>query len=141
MKKILQLLSLFSLVFILSAVTASAQSEYGSEVLIPFEFNVGGRAYAPGKYTIKIGRLQSGNAAVTVDDRKHDRLQIVLAKQSGDPAAEDVNLVFDKINGVRTLSRIVTPVGGYALKRNERVREAAASAGSAAESVTVTDLF
>jgi hypothetical protein len=141
MKKILQIFSLFSLAFILSAVSANAQSEYGSEVLIPFEFNVGGRAYAPGKYVIKIGRLRSGNASVTIDDLKNDRVQIVLAKQNGDPAVEDVNLVFDKINGLRTLSRIVTPVGGYALKRNERVREAAASAVFPAESVTVTDLF
>lgn len=137
MKKIVQLFSLFGLVFILSAVSANAQSEYGSEVLIPFEFSVGGRTYESGKYVIKLSRLQSGSATVTVDDLKNDRVQIVLAKRSGDSSVEDVNLVFDIVNGVRTLSRIVTPVGGYALKRNERAREVDARAGR--PSVTLTD--
>ena len=137
MKKIVQLFSLFGLVLILSAVSANAQSEYGSEVLIPFEFSVGGRTYESGKYVIKLSRLQSGSATVTVDDLKNDRVQIVLAKRSGDSSVEDVNLVFDIVNGVRTLSRIVTPVGGYALKRNERAREVDARAGR--PSITLTD--
>lgn len=141
MKKILQLFSLFSIVFILSAVSASAQSEYGSEVLIPFEFNVGGRAYEPGKYVFKLSRLQGGSATVMIEDVKKNRVQIVLAKLSGDPAVEDVNLVFDKMDGVRTLSRVVTPVGGYALKKNVRPREVAARAGLQGESIMFTDLF
>ena len=141
MKKLIQICSLLSLVFIFTAVSASAQAEYGGEVEFPFAFSVGDRAYGAGKYTVKLARLDSGAAAIIIVDRKTNSVQTVLVQRNGFEPHDDLSFVFDKINGERFLSQVVTPGGGYALLNRPSRKAAVAKRSADAQVVSVSDLF
>lgn len=137
MKKLLQICSLLSLVLVFTAVSASAQSEYGSEVKIPFAFNAGEREYEAGKYIVKINKTYTGSAMVIISDPKTNTVQTVLTQRSGDSPDEAIKLIFVTVDGERVLSRVITPGGGFAL-RNRQPRDVAVRK---AEVVGVSDLF
>lgn len=124
MKKFIQICSLLSLVFAITAVSASAQTAYGSEVEIPFSFNVDSRSYDAGKYIVKLSKLESGTGILTIGDPKNDSVQTVIARRNGETANGEVKLVFETVNGERVLNRIVTPSGGFALNRSRPSRDA-----------------
>lgn len=140
MKKLIQICSLLSVVLVFTAVSASAQSVYGSEVEIPFSFSINSRTYEAGKYVVKLNKLQSGAATVIIVDPKNDSVQTVLAQRNGSNADNSVKLVFEAVNGQRVLNEVLTPGGGFAVMGNRKQREvasvpaapkaAAASAGS-----------
>lgn len=140
-KRLIQICSFLSLVLIFTAVSASAQAEYGSEVEIPFSFNAGDRSYAAGKYIVKLNKFQTGSAAIIIGDPRTDSVQTVLARRSGDDADDLVKLVFETINGEKVLSRIITPGGGFALLNRQPRNVAARNREAKAEVVTVSDLF
>ena len=125
MKKLIQICSLLSLVFVLSAISVNAQSQFGSEVEIPFSFSVGDRSYEAGTYIVKLNKIQNGAAAVIISDPRTDSVQTVLASRNGDNADEKVKLVFDRHDGETVLSRVITPSGGFALRLTQQQRNVA----------------
>jgi hypothetical protein len=140
MNKLIQICSLLSLVFVFAAVSASAQSEYGSEVEIPFSFSVGDRTYEAGTYTVKLNKLQTDAATIIIRDRKNDSVQTVLARRNAGSADESVELVFDTVNGTKVLSRFITPGGSFA-PLNRQPRNVARGNKAPKEVVSVSDLF
>jgi hypothetical protein len=136
MKKLIQICSLLSLVLIFTAVSASAQTEYGSEVEIPFSFSAGDSSYEAGKYIVKLKRIQNGTGVVTIINPKRDSAQTILAGRTGDTANNEIKLVFEKVNGERVLSRIVTPTGGFAFHQKRQRRDIAGREGAAGTAST-----
>jgi hypothetical protein len=141
MKKLIQICSLLSLLLVFTAVSASAQSEYGSEVEIPFSFNVGDREYEAGNYIVKLNKLQTGAATIIISNPKTDSVQTVLARRSADSSDNAVKLVFDTVNGERVLSRVITPGGGFAILNRQPRNVAAREQDRKGEIVSVSDLF
>lgn len=115
MKRLFQVTSVLGLALFLS-VAANAQSNFSGEIKFPFAFTFGDRHYDAGTYSVKVERVQSGTAAITLEGRDQ-KLQTVLASKSGDSPSKEVDLVFDRIGEIRVLSRVVTPNGGFTLNR------------------------
>ena len=129
MKKFIQIASLLSMLVVFTVVSANAQSSYGSEVEIPFAFNVGGDSYEAGHYIIKVHKLTSGAATLTIEDTKNDKIRVVLMNSNGETPSKDVKLVFNNINGQRYLSQVNTPSRSFAIV-NARPEKDAGKAGA-----------
>ena len=132
MKKFIQIASLFSLLAVFTVMSANAQSGiYGSEVEIPFAFSVAGQSYEAGHYIVKVQKLTTGAATLTIEDTRNDKIRVVLMSPNGDAPSKDVKLVFDNINGQRYLSRVNTPDRSFALLKSRTDQsEDASSSGS-----------
>lgn len=115
MKKIIQICSLLSLLIMFTAGAAFAQDGFGTDVNIPFAFNVGDHAFEAGEYIVKLQKIGTGMATLSIQNTKTDELQSFLLNANGDKAANDVRLVFDTIKGQRYLTRLKTPDRTYAV--------------------------
>ena len=132
MKKIIQICSLLSLIVLFTVVSASAQS-YGSEVNIPFAFNVGDQSYESGDYMVRLEKLATGAATLSIQDVKTEEVHKVLMNASGDAASGEVKLMFDTINGQRYLTKISTPDRAYAVIKSKTERDASQTARNKAK--------
>ena len=141
MKKLIQISGLLGLLVILTAATTFAQASYGSDVNIPFAFTVGDQSYEAGDYIVRIERMSSGAATLSITDTKTEEVQRVLMNVSGDSGSGDVKLVFDTVDGQRHLTKVRTPNYSYAIvksrsdksaakNRSEKVTEVGGSASS-----------
>ena len=129
MKKIIQICSLFSLVFLFTAISASAQTSYGSEVDIPFAFNVGDEAHEAGTYIVRVEQRNIGGSILSIRDTKTNDVQSVILNISGEAGDKEVKLVFDTIEGRRYLTKVRTPDRTFAL-RKPKVEKGAGGSGS-----------
>jgi hypothetical protein len=125
MKKLIQIGSLLSLLVLFSAGATFAQGSFGTDVSIPFAFNVGDRSYDAGDYIIRLEKLGNGTAALSIRNTKTDEVQRVLMNANGDTAADDVRLVFDTIRGQRYLTKLKTTDRTYAIVGSKPNKEAA----------------
>jgi hypothetical protein len=115
MKRIIQVCSLLSLLVLFTAMSASAQISYGTDVEIPFAFNVGDKAYDAGHYIVKVTKLPNGAATLSVGDTKTDKVQTIVLSDNGGATADNVKLVFETVNGQKHLARIQTPQRTFAV--------------------------
>lgn len=130
MKKFIQIASLFSLLALFTVVSANAQSgTYGSEVQIPFAFNVGDQSYEAGHYIVKVSKLTTGAATLTIEDTKNDKVRVVLMNANGDSPEQGVKLVFDNVDGRRYLSKVNTPERTFALIKSRPEGAAGSTTG------------
>jgi len=125
MKKFIQICSLFSLLVLFGAGAANAQMGFGTDVEIPFAFNVGDRAYEAGNYIVKLDRYSSGSASLSIRDTMTDEVQTVLLNANGDGPAGEIKLVFDVFEGRRYLTKVSTPSRTYALIKSKAEKNAA----------------
>ena len=95
-------------IFAFGVVAANAQINYGAEVKIPFEFNVGEHAYKAGKYTVKINKQMVAGAALTIQEVGSDTTQTILLTNGGGARSGEVQLVFNSLDGRRYLTGITT---------------------------------
>src|SRR5688572_18095201 len=124
MKKFIQVFSLLSLLVVFSASAAFAQSGFGSDVNIPFAFNIGDRSYDAGNYIVKLERRAGGSATLSIQDTKTDEVQSMVVNVGAHSTSGQVNLVFDNINGQRYLTKISTPDRTFALVKSKAEKEA-----------------
>jgi hypothetical protein len=115
MKKFIQITALLSLLVLFNVAATRAQSNFGTDVNIPFAFNVGDQSYEPGNYVLKFDRFATGSATLTVIDTKTDKMQTVMMNAGGDMTRGDIKLVFDTLEGQRYLTKIRTPARTYAI--------------------------
>jgi hypothetical protein len=118
MKKFIQICSLFSLLVLSMVVSASAQRSFGTDVEIPFAFNVADRSYEAGNYIVKLEKISSGAATLSIQDTKTDKMQTVLLNMNGDGPGGEIKLVFDTIEGRRYLTKVRTAERTFALVRS-----------------------
>ncbi len=119
MKKLIQIGSLLSLVVFFTVASASAQSSYGTEVNIPFAFTVGDQTYEPGAFIVRVEKLATGSAALSIEDTRTEETSRVLMNSNGDASSREIKLVFDTINGERYLTKVSTPDRSYAIFRSK----------------------
>lgn len=131
MKKFIQIFSLFGLLVVFGTISASAQAGLGTEVDIPFAFNVGDQAYEAGSYIIKIDRRGTGASTLSIRDTKTDEQQTVLLNSNGEAGSGEIKLVFDNVEGRRYLTKVRTPDRSYALYKTKVQKNTSKASGSA----------
>ena len=119
MKKFIQISALLSLLVLFNVAASYGQSQFGTDVSIPFAFNVGDQSYEPGNYIFKFERFSNGAATLRIEDTKNDKIQTVLMNAGGDPASSEIKLVFDTLEGQRYLTKVRTPSRSYAVVMNK----------------------
>ena len=127
MKKFIQAFSLLSILVlgsVLSATANTAEPGFGTEVEIPFAFNVGDRAYEAGSYIVKLARISNGTATLTIQDTKTDEMQIVLVNANSERSAGDLRLIFDTIEGQKYLTKVHSSNKTFALLRPKSEKSA-----------------
>ena len=120
MKKLIQICSVLSLLVVFSVVSANAQAfvkRYQAQ--IPFDFNIGQKAYQAGNYVIKISKFSSEGIALSLEDTKSHRLQTVLLPKNGDVSADAPKLIFTRYENQRFLSKLLTEEIGVSLIKSD----------------------
>lgn len=101
-------MAMVAAVFAFGVVAANAQINYGADVKIPFEFNVGEHAYKAGKYTVKINKQMVVGAALTIQEAGSDKSQTILLTIGGGARSGEVRLLFNSFDGRRYLTGVTT---------------------------------
>jgi predicted small secreted protein len=142
MKKFIQICSVLTLL-VAFTVVASAKTEvgFGTEVEIPFAFNVGDKSYEAGTYIIKFGRLSAETATLSIQDVKEGKLQTVLVNVNNESGAGDMRLVFETINGQKYLSKVRHNDKTFALLKVKSEKNASVGAGADASIGGSANLF
>ncbi len=125
MKKLIQVGALLSLLVVLTAVSAFAQTGFGTDVNIPFAFTIGDRSYEAGEYNLKIDKLAIGTATLAIRDPKTDAVQRLLLNATGDSTEGDIKLVFNMVDGQGYLTKVRTPDRSYSVIRSKAEKDAA----------------
>jgi hypothetical protein len=118
MKKFIQISTLLSLLVLFNVAASYGQTHFGTDVSIPFAFNVGGQSYEAGNYIVKFDRLSTGTATLTIEDPKNEKIQTVIMNAGGEAASSEIKLVFDTLDGQRYLTKVRTPDRSYAIVMN-----------------------
>jgi hypothetical protein len=113
MKKFAFIFSVLILAVVFSAGSAAAQNVSKVGVNIPFEFNFGGKAYAAGRYIVRVKSNTGSTAVVTLSDEAGKDLQSVIATMASHTSDEDAKLLFGKANGQSALTGLALPNQGY----------------------------
>ena len=142
MKKFIQIGSIVSLLVLFSAGATFAQPYFGTDVNIPFAFNVGDHSYEAGNYIVKFERLMTGAATLSIQDTKTDEVQKVLLNAGGEIGSAEFKLVFDSVEGQRYLTKVRTSARTYAVvgKRPEK-NSAKVRSASAGETGDAANMF
>jgi len=64
---------------------------------------------------VKFERFSNGAATLSIADTKNDKIQTVLMNVGGEPASNEIKLVFDTLEGQRYLTKVRTPSRSYAV--------------------------
>ena len=142
MKKFIRISSLLTLLVLFTVISASAQfSGFGTDVEIPFAFNVGDRSYQAGNYIVKVERISANTATLSIQDTKSDDLQTVLLNVNGGQSDSETKLVFDTIDGKKYLTKVRSADKTYALGRTKAMKNLAKSRGVVTQFDGSTVLF
>ena len=139
MKKFIQISSLLTLLFVFNVAASFGQSNFGTDLNIPFAFNVGERTYEAGNYIVKFERLSPSTATLTIQDTKNDKIQTVLMNAGGEAASREIKLVFDTLEGQRYLTKLSTPDRTYAIVMKKPERNAAKNREEAVRQIGATN--
>lgn len=125
MKKLIQICSILCLALAFTIISANAQSTKKVKADIPFDFNVGGKHYSAGKYTLKISDSRT-TALVYLTDSENNILDTMLVSVAGEAASGSPELVFNNYDGQRFLSKIAITDRSYKITRTSVERQVAA---------------
>jgi len=123
MKKFGFIFSVLLLGVAFSAGSAMAQNVSKVGVNVPFEFNFGGKAYAPGHYTVQVRHNSDSTAVVSLSDGSGKDLQSIITTANSS-SQEDAKLLFDKANGQAALTGVSLFDRGYDLPRSGTIESA-----------------
>lgn len=119
MKKVIYIVSFLVMVLAFGGVTANAQYATKIEANIPFDFVVGDKTLAAGKYVIRLRRAPSGAQAVEVRDADNKIVYDTFALENGDAGKGKAELVFDKASGQAALAKIRTEGKGFTVQMDK----------------------
>lgn len=127
MKKIIQIVSFLSLALIFGGVSANGQlSVTKVDATIPFDFTVGDKSFSAGNYVIRLAGNRT-TVSFEIRDENGKTLHNGFVMSSGDVAKAEPELVFDKVGGQRSLSKILIENAGYAFPEASKAKQIASS--------------
>lgn len=106
MKKIIQILSVLSLLVVFSCVSAKAQNVEHYTAKIPFNFNIGQKSFEPGDYVVKIAKFPTGAVTLSLEDNENKNLKTILVRRNGDIAKNKPQLIFTRSENQLFLSKM-----------------------------------
>lgn len=115
MKKVILTLSFLSLALAFVFTSANAQLATKIDADIPFDFVVGDKAFAAGKYVIRLRRTPSGAEQLEMRDSNNRVVYEAFAMPNGDPADKKPELIFDRSAGQAVLAKIRTEDKGFSV--------------------------
>jgi len=104
-KQAFGILTMFSLLLVLTAVSVNAQSKRSS-INIPFSFNVGQKTLPAGEYTVEPIRKDSLNVWLVENRSGHASALFTTIAVWVNETREETRLVFNKYDGQYFLSQI-----------------------------------
>lgn len=125
MKKLIHIFTVLTLVLTFSVVSAFADTVKEFEAKIPFEFNVGQKSYPAGDYVIKVKKIASGATVFSLEDKKGNQLENGIVTVNGDVAKDEPNLVFNRYENQRFLTKILTEDRGFTVPESKVERNVA----------------
>lgn len=119
MKKIIQIVSFLSLVFVIAGGDLHAQRTTKIDASIPYDFEIGGQQFDAGKYVLRVRRSTTGASIAELRDSKHRVVYEGFLLDSGDTGNGKANLVFDRSGSVARLTQIRTGDKGFSINEKE----------------------
>ncbi|MDT4954156.1 MAG: hypothetical protein QOJ02_2294 [Acidobacteriota bacterium] len=139
-KQTLRIFLIFSVLSILAAMSVHAQSSNQQTANIPFSFNVDGKTFPAGLYSVTRLNPQSDKAALAIKSADGSISQVVLTMpvQAGKPQ-ESAKLVFSRYGEQYFLSQVWTPANntGLELPKSRAEKTLARNAQAAPERTTI----
>lgn len=132
MKKIIQVLSVLSLLVVFSCVSAKAQTVEQFAAKIPFNFNIGQKSFEAGDYVIKVAKHPAGAITLSLEDSERNNLQTVLVQRNGDVGKDKPQLIFARSVNRRYLSGMFMPNMELSISASNGKEEIRAAKGSPA---------
>lgn len=141
-KQNLRIFLMFGLFAILAASSASAQTSTQQTANIPFSFNVAGKTFPAGSYTVTRLNPQSDKAALAIRSADGQLSKIVITTPvHGAHAEETSKLIFNRYADQYFLSQVWTPADSTGLavpqSRAERALARSRAGRVAPERLTV----
>lgn len=126
MKKIIQLCSVLALLVTFSVISANAQSVKQYDAKIPFSFNVGQKTFEAGNYVIKISKSAVNSKILSLEDESGKQLQSIIVAESGDTAKGRLQLVFNRYDKQRFLSKLSNGETVFSIVKTDTEKQIAA---------------
>ena len=123
------------------APTLIAQRQQVFDAKVPFQFSAGERTLAAGEY-----RIIRHNSFLDIENRQDYSAALILASDTDSSTDGHIHLVFDQVNNVFFLRKVVAPVGSIELAvsrtekkaKLEQLRLSSAKPPSASVPVAIT---
>lgn len=131
MKKFIQVFLFLGLALIFGGISAQAQSVTKIEAKIPFDFVVGDKAFAAGDYVLRISPTATSARELEIRNAAGEIVYTAFAVINGDTGKGRLELVFDRVNGQKTLAKILTDSKGFSVRYGDANRHIAAKKPSA----------
>jgi hypothetical protein len=119
MKKIIQIVSFLTLVFVMAGVDAYAQSSTKLDAEIPFDFAIENQTFEAGKYVMRLRRSAGGADSVELRDSNNRVVYEAFAMQNGDTGNGKAQLIFDRDGTIAKLSKVQTGVKGFTIPEGD----------------------
>ena len=119
MKKIIQIVSFLSLVFVIAGGDVHAQRTTKIDASIPYDFEIGKQQFDAGKYVLRVRHSNSGATIAELRDSKYRVVYEGFLLDSGNTGNGKANLVFDRSGSVARLMQIRTGDKGFSINEKE----------------------
>ena len=119
MKKIIQIVSFLSLVFVIAGGDVHAQRTTKIDASIPYDFEIGNQQFDAGKYVLRVRQAPSGASIAELRDSKYRVVYEGFLLDSGNTGNGKANLVFDRSGSVARLMQIRTGDKGFSINEKE----------------------
>jgi hypothetical protein len=119
MKKIIQIVSFLSLVFVIAGGDVHAQRTTKIDASIPYDFEIGNQQFDAGKYVLRVRQAASGASIAELRDSKYRVVYEGFLLDSGNTGNGKAKLVFDRSGSVARLMQIRTGDKGFSINEKE----------------------
>ena len=120
MRAIIRTFLVLSLTLVFGASISYAQAGTRIEANIPFDFTIGDKTFAAGKYDLSLFRLYGSVHSVTLRDNTGKLILNTTAIQNGSNARNKSDMLFAIVEDEHFLDKIRTPDCGFVFNRSSR---------------------
>jgi hypothetical protein len=125
MRAIIRSFLVLSLTLVFGASISYAQAGTRIEADIPFDFTIGDKTFAAGKYDLSLFRLYGSVHSVRLRDAEGRLILNTVAIQNGSTVRNKSDMVFSIVEDQHLLDKIRTPDSGFVFNKSSRDKRVA----------------
>jgi hypothetical protein len=125
MRTIIRSFLVLSLTLVFGASISYAQAGTRIEADIPFDFTIGDKTFAAGKYDLSLFRLYGSVHSVRLRDAEGRLILNTVAIQNGSTVRNKSDMVFSIVEDQHLLDKIRTPDSGFVFNKSTRDKRVA----------------